>query len=249
MSFTGKFIVVEGIDGSGKTTLANAISTYLQDAGIKVMQAREPGGTPHGEKIRELFKDRELFNQLNPTDKALLMNLSRSFLLKEIVEFRFKNPEGWVVLDRHHWTTFAYQGAEGAGISWLHEIDMQVRSAAADASSAALNTGYDRFEWFLAAFPDYYFYLDIPIEIAKQRIQSTRNGNISDQYDEQGIDFFKKVQEIFLNQVRVHRDKSLILDATKPLEINLDEVLLYLKNKLYSNQETKHVYDKLRQDP
>lgn len=228
MNFTGKFIVVEGIDGSGKTTLAKAISTYLQLSGIKVLQSREPGGTPQGEQIRELFKNSKFFNQLTAVDKALLMNLSRSFLLKEIGNFRIQNPDGWIVLDRHHWTTFAYQGAEGADIYWMDEIDSEIRSAAADASAAENNVKIPYRAWL---DPDFYFYLDIPIEIAKQRIELSRNGNLSDEYDARGIEFFKKVQDIFQQEARSNCDRTLVINATRSLEINLEEVLLYLRNK------------------
>jgi dTMP kinase len=113
----GKFIAVEGLDGSGKTTVVDRLFEYMKEAGIKVIRTREPGGTPFAEFIRDGVKgyfpglDNKELN-LSSTTLALLMNAARADHLEKVVQPYL--ARGYMVItDRFLDSTLAYQGGSG----------------------------------------------------------------------------------------------------------------------------------------
>ena len=81
----GKFIVIEGPDGTGKTTQAKRLAVMLQSAGFEVVRVREPGGCPSAERIRALLVEGEPGDLLNWTE-ALLMNAARHELVERVIK-------------------------------------------------------------------------------------------------------------------------------------------------------------------
>jgi dTMP kinase len=114
----GLFVTFEGIDRSGKTTQAGLLVDALGDAALGV---REPGGTPAGEKVRELLKDPEI--ELSPEAEALLFAAARSELVAEVILPALS--EGKVVVsDRFLDSSLAYQGgARGLGIEDVERVN------------------------------------------------------------------------------------------------------------------------------
>ncbi len=104
----GRFISVEGLDGTGKTTVCAALASRLRASGFQVIGLREPGGTPAGEQIRELLADPETV--LAPRAELLLFSAARAQLVDSVLEPAL--AEGtWAVVDRFTDSTLAYQGA------------------------------------------------------------------------------------------------------------------------------------------
>jgi len=110
----GLFISVEGLDGSGKSTLIEIIHSYLNQQGIDTVHTREPGGTPFAEIMREGLKYG--FNAetgpLSPLVQALLMNAARADHLEKVILPKLESGS-WVVTDRFYESTLAYQGGAG----------------------------------------------------------------------------------------------------------------------------------------
>ena len=104
----GRFISVEGLDGTGKTTVCAALAARLRASGLQVLGLREPGGTPAGERIRELLADPETV--LSPRAELLLFSAARAQLVDTVLKPALATGS-WAVLDRFTDSTLAYQGA------------------------------------------------------------------------------------------------------------------------------------------
>src|SRR5438132_1882406 len=109
MSRCGKFITFEGLDGTGKSTQLGKLATALRAAGVKVVETREPGGTPTGEKIRRVLLDSST-DGLSPLTEMALMFASRAQHIAEVIQPALE--QGSIVLcDRFTDSTEAYQGS------------------------------------------------------------------------------------------------------------------------------------------
>ena len=109
----GKFITLEGMDGAGKSTHLSWIPGFLVARGVKVRLTREPGGTPLGERLRELMLDKH--QKLHAETEALLMFAARREHLAKVILPALEAGE-WVVCDRFTDATFAYQSG-GSGLA------------------------------------------------------------------------------------------------------------------------------------
>ncbi|HKE81319.1 MAG TPA: dTMP kinase [Solirubrobacteraceae bacterium] len=117
----GRLITIEGLDGAGKTTLAEGLVRALRDSGVAVELLREPGGVELSERIRALVKDPAL--TVDPRAEALLYAAARAQLVAERVE-PLLTAGTWVVLDRFVDSSLAYQGAgRSLGIDAVRAIN------------------------------------------------------------------------------------------------------------------------------
>ena len=110
----GKFIVIEGIDGSGKTTQIDEISKWLPTSGLmgensKLIKTREPGGSLLGKKIRNLILDNNKDNKPSSLAELLLYSADRAEHISKIISPALENQD-WVISDRFCDSTLAYQG-------------------------------------------------------------------------------------------------------------------------------------------
>jgi dTMP kinase len=118
----GRLITIEGLDGSGKTTLAEALVGALRAEGRDVLLLREPGGVELSERIRALVKDPAL--AVDPRAEALLYAAARAQLVAERVEPALAAGT-WVLLDRFVDSSLAYQGVgRGLGIDAVHSVNL-----------------------------------------------------------------------------------------------------------------------------
>ena len=104
---TGRFIVLEGGDGSGKSTHASSLAAWLRRQGHTVVETREPGGTPLGLGLRALLLDGAV--EVGPLAEALVMAADRAQHIAEVVRPALARGE-WVVSDRHVPSSLVYQG-------------------------------------------------------------------------------------------------------------------------------------------
>ena len=110
---TGRFIVLEGGDGSGKSTQRDRLVTWLREQGLEVVSSREPGGTGLGIELRRTLLDGD---HLDPRAEALLMAADRAQHVAEVIRPALAR-DAWVVSDRHVPSSLVYQGVvRGLGV-------------------------------------------------------------------------------------------------------------------------------------
>ena len=171
---SGQFIVLEGADGVGKTTQTALLSSWMESREIKHVVAREPGGTPLGEAVRDLIL-RETDLHIAPEPELLLILASRAAFVSEVVKPAL--VAGKVVLaDRFALSTLAYQGY-GRGLP-LDDVRDGLRIA----------TG--------GIEPDLYIILDIPIEESSAR--QAASGVELDRIEREGDGFLQSVRQGYL---------------------------------------------------
>src|SRR3954471_803789 len=145
----GKFITFEGIDGAGKSTHLPLVADLLRARGKTVIVTREPGGTPLGEKLRELL----LHEKMHLETEALLMFASRREHLAQVIEPALARGD-WVISDRFTDASFAYQGGgRKLALSKLDALEQWVHP-------------------YLQ--PDLTLLFDVPLEVARARLDATR---------------------------------------------------------------------------
>ena len=103
----GKYIVIEGQDGTGKTTQADLLQKLLESQGISVVHIKEPGGSPVAEAIRDVILNGNLAR--TPMTNALLFTANRHELWHSVIEPALSIGT-WVICTRNYWSTLAYQG-------------------------------------------------------------------------------------------------------------------------------------------
>lgn len=182
-----KFITFEGVDGAGKSTHLIWFANALRNRGIDLLVTREPGGTPLGEKLREI-----LLNQsMHAETEALLMFASRQEHVEQVIRPALKRGT-WVISDRFSDASFAYQGG-GRGVS-LQKLEQLEHWVHADLQ------------------PDLTLLFDIPIEIARQRLAN----NISlDRFEQEQGGFFEKVRQAYLARSQKSPARFTVIHAEK----------------------------------
>ncbi len=146
---TGKLIVVEGLEGAGKSTAIITITDLLKQQGYTVLQVREPGGTAIGEQLRAIIKNTDYKEVLTDKTELLLMYAARLQLLQEVIKPALQQGH-WVVADRFELSSFAYQGG-GRGLD---------KNLIQQLSTFCLQ-GFQ---------PDLILYLDLQPELGMQRV-------------------------------------------------------------------------------
>lgn len=168
VSSVSKYVVLEGVDGSGKTTVGKALAAALERRGASVVRVREPGGTIVGEAVRSLLLDSE---NLNDWAEVFLFAAQRAELAHEVIQPAL--DEGtWVVSDRSYYSSIAYQGrARGLGEDRVRMIN---------------ETGLD------GVLPDHVFVLDVDPALALERQHDP------DRIGKEGIEFQTAVRDAYL---------------------------------------------------
>ena len=200
----GRFIVIDGPDGAGKTTQVGLLAERLRLLGKTVEVLRDPGGTAIGEKVREILLDKAL-KTMTPVTEAFLYMASRAQLVAE--KIRPALEEGKVVLmDRFACSTVVYQGIAG-GVS-DRAIEQMTRTA----------TG--------GVKPLLTVIIDIPPDVGLARVGSNR-----DRVESKGVSFQALVREGFLEYARRHKATVVVDGSAPPQKVN-EEIWNALKNAL-----------------
>ena len=190
----GRFITIEGGEGSGKSTQAGLLAQALRQRGIDVVATREPGGSPGAEKIRELLLDETM--GWDPPTEALLQFAARADHYVTLIAPALRRGD-WVVSDRFADSTRAYQGS-GMGVA-----------------AGAIETLY---KLALGDFrPDLTLILDLPVERAMKRLEG-REGHL-DRYERMDAAFHREVRDGFLGISEEEPERVVVIDADAPVEI------------------------------
>ena len=203
----GKFIVVEGIEGAGKSTAIKVIEQFLTGQNIKYTNTREPGGTPLAEKLRKLVKEPS-DEFVTPECELLLMYASRSQLLENKIKPSLAKGD-WVIGDRHDLSSRAYQGGG--------------REFKDETINTIANITLNGFK------PDLTIYLDIEPEQGLARAQA--RGEL-DRIEQEKIDFFHRVRNKYL-QLATADDHIFIINAGQSMEA-VHEDITSLLTKLFA---------------
>lgn len=202
MSLRGRFITFEGIDGAGKSTQIAATIDWVRKRGLDVVQSREPGGTPLGEKLRELL----LHEPMHLETEALLMFAARREHLAKVIEPALEKG-CWVVCDRFSDATFAYQsGGRGLPVekfraleAWVHP-DLQ---------------------------PDLTFLFDLPPEVAAQRL--ARGRELADRFESEQRDFFERVRNAYIERAEASAGRIAVIDSAREIQTVCTDVVKLLE--------------------
>ena len=191
---TGKFIVIEGLEGAGKTTAINTVARILKQHHISDLQfTREPGGTPIAEALRNIIKNGLDNEPLTDKAELLMLYAARIQLVDNVIKPALKMGK-WVIGDRHDLSTQAYQGG-GRQIDkvFIETLQAQV----------------------LGDFkPDLTLYLDIAPELGLMRARS--RGQL-DRIEQQSLPFFERIRQRYLQLAE--RDNTIVtIDANKSIE-------------------------------
>jgi dTMP kinase len=197
MHVKGKFITFEGIDGAGKSSHIEAVRELLQSLGHKVVCTREPGGTPLGEQIRQLF----LAHKMSPHTEALLVFAARREHLER--EVWPKLHEGaWVLCDRFTDATFAYQGGG-------RELGMEHVQRLAEIVHPNFNS-------------DLTLLFDLPPDSAIERVAS--RGEL-DRIEREQSDFHERVRSTYLARAVAEPKRIAVFDSRQTKEAVREQVL------------------------
>ncbi|MFE8118710.1 dTMP kinase [Brenneria goodwinii] len=189
-----KFIVLEGLEGAGKTSARNVVVEILNEYGIhNVTFTREPGGTPLAEKLRELIKQGIADERVTDKAEILMLYAARVQLVENVIKPALAQGN-WVIGDRHDLSSQAYQGG-GRG------IDRQLLQSLRDTVLGDFR-------------PDLTLYLDLPPAIGLQRAR--QRGEL-DRIEQESLAFFERTRARY--QALAAQDASIVtIDAAQPME-------------------------------
>ena len=187
----GRFITFEGIDGAGKSTHIAGVAELIRLHGYQVVSTREPGGTPLGEKLRELL----LHEPMHLETEAMLMFAARREHLARVIEPALARGD-WVVCDRFSDATYAYQGG-GRGLDKAKFTVLE--------------------QWVHGHLqPDLTFLFDLPPGVAEQRISA--QGRELDRFEQEKRDFHVRVRAAYLERAAAAPRRIAVINADQPLE-------------------------------
>jgi dTMP kinase len=185
-----KFITFEGIDGAGKSTHIPFVVSLLEAAGHAVVNTREPGGTELGEQLRSLL----LHQPMHIETEALLMFAARREHIDKVIVPALARGD-WVVSDRFTDASFAYQcGGRKLEIEKLALLE---------------NWVHPNFQ------PDLTLLFDVPVEVARSRLQATRE---LDKFEQEQNEFFTNTRAEYLRRAAEFPARFKVINSDRPLE-------------------------------
>lgn len=197
---SGKFITLEGVDGAGKSTHIPAIADLLRARGKEVLLTREPGGTPLGEKLRELL----LHEAMHPETESLLMFAARREHIEQVIKPALARGV-YVISDRFTDASFAYQcGGRGVAVGKIEQLESWVQ---------------DGFQ------PDLTLLFDVPVSVSTQRLAGTRD---PDRFERENRDFFERIRQAYLQRAAQHPRRFHVIDSQKTIvevRLELEEII------------------------
>jgi len=189
-SMQGLFITLEGVDGAGKSSHLDWLAEWFRARGRRVRLTREPGGTPVGEKLRQIV----LHEPMHAETEALIMFAARREHIEQVIHPALLAGEV-VISDRFTDASFAYQcGGRG-----LPEMRLEALEA-----------------WVHADLqPDLTLLFDLPTEIAAQRLATAR---APDRFEREQSDFHARVRAAYLRRAARHPQRIRVIDGGRDID-------------------------------
>lgn len=198
----GKFIVIEGLEGAGKSSAIQLCQQTIEKHGVSIINTREPGGTPMAEEIRNVVKGHWQEEVTAETELFLMYAARRQLLVNKILPALAQGT--WVLADRHDLSTLAYQGGG-------RQISMDIIKPIRDVALSGIK-------------PDLTIYLDVEPEIGLER---ARGRGELDRIETAGLAFFHRTREKYLELA--NKDDSIrIVSAMQ----SMDEVQQNILNHI-----------------
>jgi len=197
----GKFITLEGIDGAGKSTHIAWLAERLRQTGREVVLTREPGGTPLGEKLREIL----LHDAMETGTEVLLVFAARREHLAKVVRPALAQG-AWVVSDRFTDATFAYQGGgRRFPMEKLQVLESWVQEG---------------------LHPDLTLFFDVPVGTAQARRTGAKAAR--DRFEREDAAFHERVREAYLQRAARFPERFRVIDASQgvgEVKSSLDKII------------------------
>lgn len=186
----GLFITLEGVDGAGKSSHLDWLADWFRERGRVVRMTREPGGTPVGERLREIV----LHEAMHAETEALVMFAARREHLDKVIRPGLAAGEV-VISDRFTDASFAYQcGGRGLTESRLEVLE----------------------EWVQDGLqPHLTLLFDVPTEVAAKRLANARE---PDRFERERADFHTRVRDAYLRRAQKHAKRIRVIDGSRTLE-------------------------------
>jgi len=195
----GGFLVLDGVNGAGKTTLLKAITAYINDEGFDIVETKEPGSTQIGSEIRKLLLETNT-DAMEHLTEMFLFSADRAEHVSKLIEPALKRG-ALVISDRYYYSTATFQG-------YGRELDIKTVE---NINSIAVQEIY----------PDLVILLDLDpsqgLNRARQRNSIDNNQN-RDSFEEEELEFHKRLRQGFLEIAERYREPFFVLDATKGKE-------------------------------
>jgi dTMP kinase len=196
----GLFLTLEGVDGAGKSTHVQWMVDTLVALGQPVLCTREPGGTPIGEKLRTLL----LHEAMTLECETLLMFAARAEHVRTVIEPALAAGT-WVVCDRFTDATFAYQGGgRELGTTRIEALERWVHPDLQ---------------------PDITWLFDVPLEVARERLNRTRD---KDRFEQEADAFFLRTRQVYLERASQQAHRFRVVDSTQ----SIDSIRVQLNREL-----------------
>lgn len=196
----GLFVTLEGVDGAGKSSHVEWLAEHFRNLGRTVVFTREPGGTPVGEKLRDIV----LHDGMHPETEALIMFAARREHIEQVIRPALLRGDV-VISDRFTDASFAYQ-CGGRGVP--------------EAKLEALET------WVHAGLqPDLTLLFDVPGEIAQARLGAARE---PDRFERERMDFHDRVRQAYLRRAHTYPARIKVIDGSQPLAAVRSQLLTLL---------------------
>lgn len=206
----GCFITLEGIDGAGKSTHLDWLARFLGERGIRVTVTREPGGTPLGERLREVLLHGAA--KPHPEAETLLVFAARREHIAQVIEPALASG-AWVLCDRFTDATYAYQSG-GSGVAWSKVAELE--------------------QWVQQGLqPDLTVLFDVAPDIGLAR---AARGKSPDRFEREETGFYERARQAYLDRAREAPERIHVVNGAKPLidvQKELEVILSGVCSKYY----------------
>ena len=198
-----KFITLEGIEGSGKTSSIKSITDLLDSKRISYVVTREPGGSSIGSELRSILLDPK--TEISSEVELLLMLADRKDHVEKVILPNLETGN-WVISDRFLDSSIAYQGGG-------RKLDKKM----IDSFSKNLNLPN----------PDLTLLFDVPVEISLSRVKA--RGEL-DRFEQEKLDFHNRIREAYLDLAEQNVNRIQIIDSSRKIELMLKSVEQIIEN-------------------
>jgi dTMP kinase len=190
LSYRGKFITLEGMDGAGKSTHIPTIISLLERRGVEVVSTREPGGTLLGEKLRALL----LHDEMHAETETLLMFAARREHIAQVIVPALERG-AYVLSDRFTDATYAYQcGAKKVDVDKVRQLESWVQGSLQ---------------------PDLTLLFDVPVSVSMQRLSAARS---PDKFESESAEFFERLRVVYIDRAKENPLRFRVINADQSLD-------------------------------